>query len=79
MIDDIDRAQAREAEMLADALRDQARRAGLSGKTVADSAEFCQARGCGEEIPEERRQALPGIQFCVACQARREKRKGAAR
>ena len=29
MTDDIDRAQAREAEMLADALREQARRAGL--------------------------------------------------
>lgn len=79
MTDDIDRAQAREAQMLADALRDQARRAGLAGKTPADSAEFCQARGCGEEIPEQRRQTLPGIQLCVVCQARREKRKGAAR
>ena len=75
MTDDIDRAQAREAEMLADALREQARRAGLAGKTVADSATEC--ADCGEEIPQERRQALPGIQFCVACQTRREKRKGA--
>ena len=73
MTDDIDRAQAREAEMLADALREQARRAGLAGKTVADSATEC--ADCGEEIPQERRQALPGIQFCVACQARREKGK----
>ena len=79
MIDDIDRAQAREAEMLGDALRDQARRAGLAGKTPADSAEFCQARGCGEEIPVTRRRAVPGVQLCVACQARREKSKGTAR
>ncbi len=74
MTDDIDRAQEREAQMLADALRDQARRSGLAGKTSADSAEFCQARGCGEEIPDARRQKVPGVQFCVACQARREKR-----
>ena len=41
MTDDIDRAAQREAEMLADALRDQARRAGLAGKTEADSAAEC--------------------------------------
>ena len=62
MTDDIDRAQEREAEMLSDALREQARRAGLAGKTPADSAEFCQARGCCEEISEKRRQAVPGVQ-----------------
>ena len=76
MTDDIDRAQAREAEILQDALRDQARRAGLAGKTAADSAAWCQTRGCGAPIPEQRRQALPGCQFCVACQARLEKKKG---
>ena len=74
MTDDIDRAQERQAQMLADALRDQARRAGFAGKTTADSAQVCQARGCGEEIPDDRRELLPGVQFCVACQARREKR-----
>ena len=79
MTDDIDRAQEREAQMLADALCDQARRSGLAGKTSADSAEFCQARGCDEEIPDARRQKVPGVQFCVACQTRREKRKGAVR
>jgi len=77
LTDDIDRAQAREAELLADALRDHRRRAGLAGKTAADSAEFCQARGCGEEIPETRRHLVPGCQFCVACQERLERSKGA--
>ncbi len=88
MTDDIDRAQAREAELLADALRDHARRAGLAGlaglagKTVADSAEFCGENasgtlGCGEPIAQARREAQPGCQFCVACQARIEKTKGA--
>jgi phage/conjugal plasmid C-4 type zinc finger TraR family protein len=25
--------------------------------------------GCGEEIPEARRAALPGVRLCLACQA----------
>lgn len=29
---------------------------------------------CGERIPENRRQALPGVQYCVKCQATLEKR-----
>ncbi len=73
MTDDIDRAQAREAELLADALRDHARRArnGLGAASAQDCSD------CGEPIPEARREAQPGCQFCVACQARIEKTKGA--
>lgn len=77
LTDDIDRAQAREAEILSDALRDQNLRAGLAGKTAADSAMYCEGRGCGKEIPEARRRAVPGCQLCVACQACQEKKKGA--
>ena len=81
MTDEIDRAAKREAELRSDALRDQARRAGLAGKTVADSANYCGENagsgwpGCGEPIAQARREALPGCQFCVVCQARREKGK----
>ena len=75
MTDDIDRAAQREAEMLADALRDQARRAGLAGKTAADSAAEC--ADCGDAIPAARRRAVPGCQLCVACQWQQEKSKGA--
>ncbi|WP_255581625.1 TraR/DksA C4-type zinc finger protein [Acidovorax sp. HMWF018] len=28
-------------------------------------------------ISEKRRQAVPGVQLCVTCQARQEKKKGA--
>ena len=28
---------------------------------------------CGDEIPEKRRQALPGVKTCVQCQAARDK------
>lgn len=31
------------------------------------SAEYCMDDDCGEEIPEGRRQALPGVQYCVHC------------
>jgi phage/conjugal plasmid C-4 type zinc finger TraR family protein len=72
-MDDVDRASEREAEMLADALRDQARRAGLQGKTAADSARWC--ADCGERVPALRRRTVPGCQMCVACQARVERKK----
>ncbi|WP_338447024.1 DksA/TraR family C4-type zinc finger protein [Pelagerythrobacter marensis] len=35
-----------------------------------ESAEFCDL--CGEEIPEKRREALPGVRTCVACQSERD-------
>jgi RNA polymerase-binding transcription factor DksA len=31
------------------------------------SAEYCQDDLCGEPIPEGRRAALPGVQYCVEC------------
>lgn len=73
MTDDVDRASAREAELLTEALHQQARRAGLAGKTAADSAEWCEH--CGDSIPLARRVAVPGCLYCVACQARTEIRR----
>ncbi|MGB3167627.1 MAG: DksA/TraR family C4-type zinc finger protein [Alteraurantiacibacter sp.] len=32
-----------------------------------ESARYC--RECGEDIPEKRREAVPGVQTCVACQS----------
>ena len=34
------------------------------------SAEFCD--DCGEPVPPRRREALPGVRTCVACQADRD-------
>jgi phage/conjugal plasmid C-4 type zinc finger TraR family protein len=65
--DFFDRASKNEADFLEDARKEQARRAGLEGKTVEDSALHCQV--CGDEIPEGRREAYPGTQTCVTCQA----------
>lgn len=32
---------------------------------VGESAEFCAQ--CEEPIPQARREALPGVKFCIAC------------
>lgn len=32
-----------------------------------ESAEYCEDRDCGEPIPEDRRQAMKGTQYCVHC------------
>lgn len=37
---------------------------------TGEAARYCEQ--CGEDIPEGRRRALPGVQTCVACQAKRE-------
>ena len=36
-----------------------------------ESAEECD--DCGEPIPKKRRDALPGVRTCVACQSERDK------
>jgi phage/conjugal plasmid C-4 type zinc finger TraR family protein len=46
-------------------LRDRA----LTPKGVCDTV----CDDCGEPIPKKRRDALPGVRTCVACQAERDK------
>jgi len=36
-----------------------------------ESAQFCIE--CGEPIPQARRKALPGVQYCINCQQEHEK------
>lgn len=71
MTDMFDRATEREEQQREDALQAQVRRAGLAGKTVADSATHCCV--CESLIPVARRRAVPGVQTCVVCQADIEK------
>ena len=35
-----------------------------------EAAKYCDL--CGEDIPEARRNALPGVRTCVACQSKRD-------
>lgn len=38
---------------------------------AGESAEYCD--DCGENVPDRRRAALPGVRTCVTCQAARDK------
>lgn len=62
-MDAADHAQDREAEFLADHLAAQRRAARLDSAGAA----FC--IDCLEEIPAQRRAALPSAFRCVTCQA----------
>jgi len=61
MADDLDRAQAINEALQADALRDWRRRQN-HGPTRTECDE------CGEPIPEKRRLAVPGCRLCIDCQ-----------
>ena len=36
-----------------------------------ESLEHCEE--CGKDIPQARRQAVPGVRLCIACQAEQDK------
>ena len=36
------------------------------------SLEFCEE--CGDDIPEERRKAVPGVRLCIYCKEKSERR-----
>ena len=44
----------------------------LAKQAAQPSAEECEE--CGDEIPEARRRAVPGVQFCVFCQEKHERK-----
>jgi len=46
--------------------------AARSAMPAGESAEECAI--CGDDIPEARRLALPGVRTCVACQAERDRK-----
>lgn len=47
-------------------------REAVAKQAEQESAEFCEE--CGDEIPEERRKAIPGVQLCVFCKERAERK-----
>ena len=68
-MDDIDRACARE-ESDRDAAIEAARGHYAINWEVASAIECA---GCGCQIPEARREAVPGVQLCVDCQTQAER------
>lgn len=61
----MDRAQDRQAEFTADALRDHWR-----NQKIGMGLSHC--RECGEQIPEQRRKAVPTATHCIDCQTELE-------
>ena len=73
--DPSDQATKAEEQFKADALKRQAAKSRLpAGDWRKLSAKWCEGPRCGERIPDERRRAVPGVRFCVACQNVLEKR-----
>ncbi len=62
-------------DQIAHSVEDEAARA-RSRLPRGESLLVCEA--CGEDIPEARRKALPGVRLCVACQEERDADEGAA-
>ena len=58
-------------EQIDDTVSDAVARARAGLASTRESAEYCEE--CGEDIPERRREALPGVQTCVTCQSLRDK------
>lgn len=65
-MDIADKAAECEADFLAESLARQAQKQ-HTGKSRTHCA------GCGFEIPEARRAAVPGVELCVLCQAYEER------
>lgn len=57
-------------EQIQDSVNDEVARA-RKNVPCGESLEFCEE--CGEEIPEGRRQAVPGVRLCVECQEKADK------
>lgn len=58
MADVIDITTEREADILRAAIANRTRYVGVSAHECGE---------CGDEIPQGRREALPGVQLCVEC------------
>jgi phage/conjugal plasmid C-4 type zinc finger TraR family protein len=67
MADLVDRAQARELELLEEARARHAAAVRLGPSRV-------ECLDCGDKIPAERRRAVPGCRRCVDCETVNEKR-----
>ena len=58
-------------DQIDDTITDEVRRA-RARLPIGEGREQCVA--CGEDIPEARRRALPGVRTCVPCQSARDGR-----
>lgn len=57
-------------DQIQDSINDEIKRA-RQNVPCGESLEYCEE--CGEEIPEARRRAIPGVRLCVECQEQVDK------
>ena len=57
-------------DQIDDTVKDAVNRARAQLSRNAESAKECD--DCGEPIPKRRRESLPGVRTCVACQSERD-------
>ena len=60
-------------EQIEASLADELARMKARRQPVGESLTHC--ADCGEEIPEARRTALPGVKLCIECQSERDGRR----
>lgn len=48
----------------------------IDNRVVYQGESATECDSCGDDIPEARRQAVPGCRFCLECQSRQEVRRG---
>lgn len=46
----------------------------MQSRRVPVGESLCQCAECDEEIPEARREAIPGVKLCLECQQERDAR-----
>lgn len=47
----------------------------IDNRVVYQGESATECDSCGDDIPEARRQAVPGCRFCLECQSRQEVRR----
>jgi phage/conjugal plasmid C-4 type zinc finger TraR family protein len=60
------------SEQIEASIEDELKRMQARPKPVGESLRDCAE--CGEEIPEKRRRAIPGVKLCVECATERDGR-----
>ncbi|MDQ2091085.1 DksA/TraR family C4-type zinc finger protein [Marimonas arenosa] len=58
------------SEQIEASIKDELARLKIRKTPVGESLTECAE--CGEEIPEKRRQAIPGVKLCIDCQKERD-------
>lgn len=60
---------------MAEAVQQERPQHAIDNRVVYQGESATECDSCGDDIPEARRQAVPGCRFCLECQSRQEVRR----